>query len=345
MAFAAAFVVTLLGVDLASPSHIRLSDMLFVEPIVVAWFCGPLTTGINWILATGAFAMIMLAKGVLSHLTELAALLMVAAFTTAMCYLRDRRLQELRQVGTVAEVAQQAVLRPLPQQAGPLRLSALYLAAEDEAQIGGDLYAVTRTQDRTRLIIGDVRGKGLAAVNDAAALIGAFRGAAAQRGDLSELADFLEGSVRSQIADPAQPKMSGESFITAMLIEIPDEEPVLRLVDFGHPPPLRLHEKAFAALEVDEPAPPLGLSGLAESSHEVETFAFDVGDILLLHTDGVIEARDSSGRFFPLAERLDDWIEDRPGTLVRHLHAELLAYVGGRLRDDAAILTVERAGR
>ncbi|WP_345362778.1 PP2C family protein-serine/threonine phosphatase [Actinoallomurus liliacearum] len=345
LALAAAFVVTLLGVDLASPSHIRLSDMLFVEAIVVAWFFGPLTTGLNWILATGAFSLIMSAKGVLTHLTELAALLMVAAFTTAMCYVRDRRLQELRQVRTVAEVAQQAVLRPLPQQAGPLRLSALYLAAEDEAQIGGDLYAVTRAQDRTRLIIGDVRGKGLAAVNDAAALIGAFRGAAAQRGDLSELADFLEGSVRSQIADPAQPKMSGESFITAMLIEIPDDEPVLRLVDFGHPPPLRLHEKAFSVLEVDEPAPPLGLGGLAGTAPRIETFAFDAGDVLLLHTDGVIEARDSAGGFFPLVERLDGWTEDRAGALVDHIHADLLAYVGGRLRDDAAILAVERAGR
>ncbi|MCO5971768.1 PP2C family protein-serine/threonine phosphatase [Actinoallomurus soli] len=344
VAFAAAFIVTLLAVDLATSIRIRLSDILFVEAIVAAWFSGPLAAGVNWSLATAACTVIMLAKGVLTHLTEVTALIMVAIFTTAMCYVRDRRLRELNQVKTVAEVAQQAVLRPLPRQVGPLRLSSLYLAAEDEAQIGGDLYAVTRAHGRTRLIIGDVRGKGLAAVGDAAALVGAFRGAAAQRDGLSELADFLEGSVRSQQADPADPRTLGETFITATLVEIPDDDAVVRLVDFGHPPPLRLHDDTVSALDVSEPAPPLGLGELADPGHRVETFAFEAGDVLLLHTDGVIEARDSSGRFFPLHERIVGWTGDRPAALIDHLHADLLAYVGGRLTDDAAILAIERTG-
>ncbi|MCO5998839.1 PP2C family protein-serine/threonine phosphatase [Actinoallomurus rhizosphaericola] len=345
MAFAAAFILTLLTVDLATSFRVRLSDILFVEAVVATWFSGPRAAGINWTLAAAACAVITLTKGVLTHLTELTALIMVAVFTTAMCYVRDRRLRELNQVKTIAEVAQRAVLRPLPRQVGPLRLSSLYLAAEDEAQIGGDLYAVTRAHGKTRLIIGDVRGKGLAAVGDAAALIGAFRGAAAQRDGLSELADFLEGSVRSQQAEPADPRTLGETFITAVLVEIPDDDPVLRLVAFGHPPPLRLHEKAVSALEVSEPAPPLGLGELMDSGYRVETFAFETGDVLLLHTDGVIEARDSSGGFFPLNERITGWIEDRPAALIDHLHADLLAYVGGRLTDDAAILAIERTGR
>src|SRR4051812_30083739 len=60
LAVPAAFLVMLVAVDMATPSQIRLSDILFVEPIVAAWFSGPMAAGINWILATAAFSVIML---------------------------------------------------------------------------------------------------------------------------------------------------------------------------------------------------------------------------------------------------------------------------------------------
>jgi serine phosphatase RsbU (regulator of sigma subunit) len=342
LACATAFSVALISIDLAIPTDFRLSDMLIVEPIVVAWFAGPVTAGIAWLLAMVGLLSIMSLKGFANHLTELAALVMVAVFSTGMCYLRERRSRELRQVRTVAEAAQRAVLRPLPNEVGPLRLSSLYLAAEDEAQIGGDLYAVARTCTGTRLIIGDVRGKGLTAVGEAAVLLGAFRGAAHRNGSLAELAAFLEAGISSEITHRAEPNTAWESFITATLIEIPDDEPIVRLVDFGHPPPLRLRKNEVTALEVEDPSPPLGLGELAGGTHRVETFAFDAGSILLLYTDGVIEARDRSGTFFPLAERLPRFVADRSNALIHHLRTDLLAHVGGRLGDDAALLAVER---
>jgi serine phosphatase RsbU (regulator of sigma subunit) len=36
------------------------------------------------------------------------------------------------------------------------------------------------------------------------------------------------------------------------------------------------------------------------------------GDQILLYTDGVIEARDSAGNFYPLAERLPRQLQDDP---------------------------------
>ncbi|MFE9313440.1 SpoIIE family protein phosphatase [Streptomyces sp. NPDC006706] len=64
--------------------------------------------------------------------------------------------------------------------------------------------------------------------------------------------------------------------------------------------------------------------------------------MLLLYTDGVVEARDESGTFYRLAERLAQWGERTPDDLLRRLRRDLLAYVGGRLTDDAAAIAVMR---
>lgn len=56
----------------------------------------------------------------------------------------------------------------------------------------------------------------------------------------------------------------------------------------------------------------------------------------------MIEARDSERRFYPLTERLTAHCADRPTALLHHLRHDLLAHVGGRLDDDAAMVVVER---
>ncbi|MFI1835956.1 SpoIIE family protein phosphatase [Streptomyces olivaceoviridis] len=51
---------------------------------------------------------------------------------------------------------------------------------------------------------------------------------------------------------------------------------------------------------------------------------FDTGDTLLLYTDDVIDARDTSGAFHPLAERVARWAHCPPTALVKHLRRDLL---------------------
>jgi serine phosphatase RsbU (regulator of sigma subunit) len=132
-------------------------------------------------------------------------------------------------------------------------------------------------------------------------------------------------------------------FITAALTEVPDDERMVRLVTCGHPPPLLVHGRQVLMLQVGDPAPPLGMGELTAADIVVETFPYETGDLLVLYTDGVIEARDRSGAFYPLAERLLAWTGGGPEALVRYIRDDLLAYVGGRLADDAAVLVVERA--
>lgn len=334
-------------VDVLAPPDVHLGPFLAAAPALTASFAGPRMTGFVGLVAVLAQALVAMVRTTLTdlnHTFQICALIMISVFVTLFAHLREVREQELVQLRSVAETAQQVVLRPLRDRIGPLGVASLYLAAAAEARIGGDLYAAARTATGTRLIIGDVRGKGLEAVGDAALVLGAFRAAAHQEAGLPGLVAYLEAAVSPDLDDSVD---QGESFITAAVLEIPDDEPVLHLVSCGHPPPLLLRRDGRAVpLDVDHPSPPLGLAGLVASSVTAQTFAFEVGDVLLLYTDGVLEARDAEGTFYPLAEHAAAWSGTHPRALLDRLCADLLSHAAGStLGDDAAMVAIERLPR
>ncbi|MFB7733692.1 PP2C family protein-serine/threonine phosphatase [Streptomyces sp. NPDC056112] len=341
-------IVVIVLTDVLTPSS-RLPmgpSLLIVAPALAASFASTLVTG-----AIAAVAVVgMLVIGLESHLldtmnfeSQIIALLVVSLVVTVFRYLQVRHARELSLVRTVSETTQRVVMRPLPRRIGPLRVASMYLAAQEQALIGGDLYAAVRAPTGTRLIIGDVRGKGLTAMSDAALLLGAFREAAHREATLPGLVAYLEHSVCWNLAEPAEVETAGECFITAAVIDIPDKDPRAQMVTCGHPPPLLLRDGKATALPVGRPAPPLGLGELASRpDYHVDTFTLEPRDVLLLHTDGVIEARDVRGVFYPLAERAAAWAHESPSALIRSLRADLLAHVGGHLADDAAVIALQR---
>ncbi|MFC9324525.1 PP2C family protein-serine/threonine phosphatase [Kitasatospora sp. NPDC057015] len=334
-----ALIVAITVVDILAPPEIHLGPLLIVAPALAASFSGARATAVVAALAVAAQVLIGTLRDGLTtanHLAQVAALIGVSAFIVVLRALRDRHEEELHQVRSVSEAAQRVLLRPLPARIGPLRLASFYLAAEAEAQIGGDLYAVARTSTGTRLLVGDVRGKGLASLSDAALLLGAFRAAAHQHSDLPALAAHLDASVRWDFAHPADGGDPGESFITAVLLDLPDDGGDVLMVDCGHPPPLLLHRGAVTALASSEPAPPLGLGDLAPDGYRVGSFPFAPGDSLVVYTDGVIEARDAERNFYPLAERIGGWAGEPPAALLHQLRRDLLASGGAHLHAPAA---------
>lgn len=339
-----AWIVAVSVIDVLAPPHIHLGPLLVAAPAITPLFGGPRTVGLVAALAVIA----QTAIGVLrdpdellsaNHEAQILALILVGASLVVFCVLREHRAKELRQVRYVSEAAQRVVLPPLPRQLGPLRTASLYLAAEAEAQIGGDLYAAVRTTSGTRLIVGDVRGKGLTAVNDAALLLGAFRVMAGRRMGLGELVSHLDRSVCRDLAEPGR---HGEAFITATVLDIPDRDGRVRMVSCGHPPPVVVQDGRPETVSVLHPAPPLGLGHLVNPRYHVESFPFEPGDLLLLYTDGVTEARDSAGTFYPLAERITGWTENDPDAFLGRFRRDLLHHVDGHLDDDAAMIVIGR---
>ncbi|MGW6054359.1 PP2C family protein-serine/threonine phosphatase [Streptomyces sp. NPDC055189] len=342
-----AWIVAVSVIDILAPPDIHLGPLLVAAPAITPSFGGPRAVGLVAALAVIAQTTIGVVRDpddLLSanHEAQIAALVLVGTSLVIFCVLRERRANELTQVRYVSEAAQRVVLPPLPTRLGPLRVASLYLAAEAEAQIGGDLYAAARTASGTRLIIGDVRGKGMTAVNDAALLLGAFRVAAHRQANLDELVTYLDHSVCWDLTEPGETGRYGETFITAAILDIPDSGTRVQMISCGHPPPVILRDGRPTTMDALHPAPPLGLGELAHPRYHVESFEFEPGDLLLLYTDGVTEARDASGAFYPLAERITGWSEIDPDAFLHRFRRDLLHHIGGHLNDDAAMIAVER---
>ncbi|GAA0420864.1 PP2C family protein-serine/threonine phosphatase [Acrocarpospora corrugata] len=247
--------------------------------------------------------------------------------------LRLRRERELANVRLIAEAAQRVLLRPVPRKANDLHVALSYTSAMAEAQIGGDLYEVVTMPNGVRLLIGDVQGKGLEAVETAAWVLGAFREAAYDEPELSRVGERLETSLDRHL--------SGETFVTAIIAEVQDGE--ISLLNCGHPAPLLLRgDGRICPAEPPEEGLPLGLASLGSAMPKPHRVPFGDGDRILFYTDGVIEARDEDGTFYPLPERARMLLATDPQTALDQLRADLLAHVGGPLQDDAAMLLLER---
>ncbi|MFF2848027.1 PP2C family protein-serine/threonine phosphatase [Streptomyces sp. NPDC058001] len=243
---------------------------------------------------------------------------------------RQRREAELANVRSIAEVAQRVLLRPVPRSAGHLRAAVSYMSAVAEARIGGDLYEVVPRPGGVRVIIGDVQGKGLDAVETAAVVLGAFREAAYDEDGLPAVGARVERAV-----DRA---LQGEKFVTALIGEISPGGGVTFL-NYGHTAPMVI--RAGGQVEFPEPpqfALPLGLGIHGTESPRPFRVDFGAGDQLLLHTDGVTEARDAGGRFYPLGQRAHFLKDPDPETALDTLREDLLQHAAGPLHDDAALL-------
>jgi len=111
-----------------------------------------------------------------------------------------------------------------------LRIAWLYLAAVDEARTGGDLFAAVRGGEPcTRVVVGDVRSKGLASIGEASVVLGAFRD-----GDLPELAATLQNrSSGTSCGRRCRGRYRG-ALLTALVLEIPDQEPCPEMINCSH---------------------------------------------------------------------------------------------------------------
>ena len=301
-------------------------------PLVVATFGSMTGTIMAGLIAAGVCALMADYDHALGGRTSIAVLIGIAAATiwaALTAGLRRMRLRRLHRVESVADVVQQTLLRPVPSTLDDITIATRYASATRGAQVGGDVYEVLVTPYGLRVFVGDVRGKGLAALQLANTAAGAFREWGYQLRHLADLATQLDASV-ARNADP-------EGFVTGVIVQVVDDG--IELVNCGHPAPVLIGDDALALVEPKSPSLPLGLG----VSPELQRVAFGPGDRLLLYTDGVSDARRRSSQFFDVAAEVAALRDRAPQDLLDQLHRRLIRFARRRLDDDVAMLLLERA--
>ena len=326
-------------VDLLAGPGVGFLPLLSLGPVLAAVSWRPAHTALIGGVALAlcvAFAIYDSFGGSRRELIDIATICGATVAGVIASAARHRQERELAGVRTVAEVAQRVVLRTVPRDVGPVQLAVRYISATASARIGGDLYEVITVGGDVRIILGDAQGKGLPAVQTAAAVLGAFREAAYDAADLAEIALRVERSLQRQAAD--------EEFVTAILAQIPAGGQRIEILNCGHPPPLMLRAGAAQLIEPRDASLPLGLAQLAVTARAPVSLPFGPGDQLLFYTDGVSEARDKSGDFYSL-DRCPALLSDEdPDAALDHLHNDVIRHVGHALLDDAAMLLIRRPG-
>jgi sigma-B regulation protein RsbU (phosphoserine phosphatase) len=209
-----------------------------------------------------------------------------------------------------------------------------YHPALQEAQVGGDIYDAFPLPDgRVALLMADVSGKGLLAAVQTTMLKNMLRAYAFEDPDPLTVFTRLNQSLH-YYADP-------ELFVTAFYGVLCPTTGVLTYSNAGHDCPLLYSAGEAFSTALDTTGIALGMD--AASVYASRRVDLAPGDVLLLYTDGVTEAR-GNAQFFG-RERLEELLSQvagsKPSRIVASIYRSVRTFSEGELHDDVALLVVK----
>jgi hypothetical protein len=186
----------------------------------------------------------------------------------------------------------------------------------------------------------DAMGHGLAAAGVAAFALSAYRHSRRRGCGLLETYAAMDDAVGDQFP--------GERYVTAVIAQLNLETGRLTWINAGHPPPLIVRHGRLARTLTASPGAPLGIP-LDGPRPILTEESLEPGDLLLLYTDGLTEARHPDGQMFTVAG-LGEFIEREAGAgqtapeTLRRLRHAIVDRQPDQLKDDASALLVEWGG-
>ncbi|MFI8307605.1 SpoIIE family protein phosphatase [Streptomyces sp. NPDC085927] len=389
--------VTIAVIDYHTIGEFRIISWIVLVPGIASALCGVWGTAVFAVLSIATFAIVDNAwpHEFQTGLPDFILVTVGGFLATLACAVRVRGERRALHLRNVADTVRRTVLRPLPPFWGGLEHAGVYLASDAGARVGGDFYDIQPGPYGTRVLVGDVQGKGLGAVETAAALLGTFREAGFHEPELTVVAERLEERMlRHRRYAAALGRAEGDRFATAVLLSFPVDRPAMtgarparppasgpgtagpgtagpgtvgpgtvgpgtvgpgtagagtvEAVVFGHEPPLAVGPGGVRPLPVTGGLP-LGLRELDPVPVRVHRLPLAADETLLLVTDGVTEARDAAGTFYPLAEDVAravarDARAAEPARLAVVVRDGTLRHSGGHLNDDTTAFAVRRTG-
>lgn len=198
--------------------------------------------------------------------------------------------------------------------------------------LGGDFFAIRlRSPERLALVIGDICGRGEEVAHLLPRVLARVEQLASQP---ARPGHFLESLNRALLT-----QLSSDRFVTASAVEIDAASGTLTIANAGHVPVVLRRARGGAQLIGRASGPPLGI--LSDSSYFDETYSLSPGDLMVLMTDGVLEAveTDLAGmpKLMALVEQTQGNGDAVYGRLLERLREQQLLHEP----DDTTLLSLE----
>ncbi|WP_432160372.1 PP2C family protein-serine/threonine phosphatase [Streptomyces sp. NRRL F-5630] len=256
-----------------------------------------------------------------------------AAHALAYILVTDRRFTDLYHWGQrttpmslAAEIQTQLLPSARSCEAAQFTFSAALMPADDCA---GDTYDFSLDHDTLHLSITDAMGHDIGASLIATVLVNASRRARRAGAGLAEQAR----ETHQALLDHGR-----NTFATGQLLRVALDGSRARLVNAGHPWPLRLREGTVEEIPLEADLP-FGVT--AQGAYQVQEFDLRPGDRLVLYTDGMQEHQAES---VDLPSLMRATTTEHPREVVRILTAAVADACGGHLEDDATVMCLDWHG-
>lgn len=249
-------------------------------------------------------------------------------------YLQLLEKQEIEREVEIAAAIQKGLLpRELPRVPG-VDISCYTSAARG---VSGDYYDLSRKGEKELFgLVCDVAGKGIPAsliMVIIRTIVHMEQGASSR---LRELLNLINRGISSDLAV--------DRFATACIFTYESEARRFTFSNGGHHPALLLRRGAGDFEELDTPGIPVGIE--EESVYEETDATLEAGDVVILYTDGIIEAANSEGERFReerLRKAAERSKEGSAGEIVSAILGDVQRFVSGAPQHDDQTLIVLKA--
>lgn len=267
--------------------------------------------------------------------------LLLAENLAYRCALAVDNARLYRDRSEIARILQRSLLPPhLPEPPG-VEVGAEYLPVGEANEVGGDFYDLINTvEDGWVVVIGDARGKGAEAAAVTALVRYTIRAVTLKVDRPSEVLAALNEAMLQQLPE--------DRFCTVACVRLEPEDGSpgvgLDVSRAGHPPPL--------VVRPDGSVEEVGCSGrvlgvFPDAELQDTPLRLMPGEVLVLYTDGVTEARSPDGEFFG-EERLRALLRScaglEAGAFASRIKGVVLEFQEGYPRDDLAIVVLRIRG-
>jgi serine phosphatase RsbU (regulator of sigma subunit) len=317
----------------AAAGHLRWSLAVaacyWIVPLLFAAFggLGPVVPALNELVRDGALlvAILLLGDAVRSHRA------LMAETSERLRRAEEDRQREARELSAARVIQRQLLPKELPSLSG-WRVAAYYQPARE---VGGDFYDFLELPDgQVALITGDVTGKGIPAALVMATTHSILHGDAPRLGS--------PGAMLERANDRLYPDIPAYMFVTCLYTVLDPASGKLRYANAGHNLPYVA--TADGVTELRATGMPLG--AMPGMTYEENEAYLAPGDIILLHSDGLVEAHNPAGEMFGFP-RLQKIVENSSGSehLIDECLTELREFAGHEWKqeDDITLLTLERS--